>query len=163
MHTPPDAQQTHPSHSRFRRRDVLFLCTANSARSQMAEAFLRRLVGDRLRVLSAGLKPQPIHPMTLRVMDEIGIDISGQTSKSIDDLKDIESILFVIILCGEAERGCPATFARAAVRLSWPFDDPAEPCPDERTQVARFRRIRDQIRRRVETWAYEDLPAGWSA
>ncbi len=86
---------------------VLFLCTGNSARSQMAEALLRGIAGDRFEVFSAGLAPQGINPLAVRVMKEIGLDLSGQESKKIDQFLDQENIGYVITLCAQAESRCP--------------------------------------------------------
>ena len=89
---------------------VLFLCTGNSARSQMAEAFLRSYAGDRYEAYSAGLEPKEIHPLTKKVMDEIGIDISGQNSKSLKDYMGRLHFGYLITVCSQADANCPTAF-----------------------------------------------------
>lgn len=140
---------------------VLFLCTGNSARSQMAEAFLRQMAGDRFEAHSAGLSPRPIHPMTRRVMQEVGIDISGQRSKGLNELKLTGSILFLVILCAGAEEGCPDSFAPAATRLAWPFEDPSKATGSESARLKKFREARDAIRARLEAWLDQEVPREW--
>lgn len=146
-----------------RKRKVLFLCTGNSARSQMAEAFLRKRAGHAFEVASAGLQPREIHPMTYQVMGEIGVDLKGHRSKSIDDIHGVGTVLYVIFVCSAAEQACPQTFAPAAVRLSWPFDDPSAASGDESTRLLKFREVRDQIKQRIETWLAEEVPVNWLA
>jgi len=103
---------------------VLFLCTGNSARSQMAEAFLRRYGGDRFEVYSAGLEPEEIHPLTRRVMAEAGYDLAGQRAKSLTEYMGREHFGYLITVCSDAEAACPI-FPGMGTRLHWPFDDPA--------------------------------------
>lgn len=152
-----DSPQAGPSRKR-----VLFLCTGNSARSQMAEAFLRRLAGGQFEVHSAGLNPREIHPLTRKAMHEVGIDISGQRSKGLDALRNVPGFLYLIIVCSSAEKDCPSTFAPSAIRMSWPFDDPSKAVggPDE--QLRAFRKVRDEIRHRIERWLREELPPSWA-
>lgn len=125
---------------------LLFLCVANSARSQMAEGLARHLFGDRVSVQSAGSEPTRINPQAVEALADIGIDISGQHSKSVDEI-DADTVDLVITLC--ADEVCPA-FLGKAQQLHWPFPDPAgaEDEPDA------FRTVRDQIRARLES----DLP-----
>ncbi len=132
-------------------RSILFLCVANSARSQMAEGLARALFGDTVRVQSAGSAPSRVHPLAVRAMAEVGIDISGQRSKSVDQIAP-DSVDLVITLC--AEEVCPAFLAEVP-RLHWPIEDPArsEPGEDEASQLERFRRAREQIRGRLEVLA----------
>ena len=131
-----------------RSRGILFLCTGNSCRSQMAEGFARRLAPDGFKIYSAGVLPKEIHPFAVRVMNEVGIDISGQRSKGIEAIP-IETIDFMITLCGEAEEACPA-LATNVERQHWPLRDPALAPGAEEEQLKIFREVRDQIRRRVE-------------
>ena len=131
-----------------RSRGILFLCTGNSCRSQMAEGFARRLAPDGFKIYSAGVLPKEIHPFAVRVMNEVGIDISGQRSKGIEAIP-IETIDFMITLCGEAEEACPA-LATNVERQHWPLRDPALAPGTEEEQLKIFREVRDQIRRRVE-------------
>src|SRR5438876_5268171 len=104
---------------------ILILCTGNSCRSQMAEGVLRAMAGDIVEVRSAGSKPAGyVHPLAIQVMAEIGIDISGQKSKSLNEFLH-QPIETVITICPEAEKGCPV-FPGEIARLHWPLDDPAQ-------------------------------------
>ena len=133
---------------------VLFLCTGNSARSQMAEALLRKHAGDRLEVHSAGLEPKGIHPYTIRVMDEIGVDIRGQSSKDVMTYMGRVHFGVVITVCDNAEKNCPI-FPFTTTRLHWPFEDPARfEGPDE-AKLAKFRDARDLIDARIRAWLAE--------
>lgn len=131
---------------------VLFVCTANSARSQMAEGLLRHLAGDRFEVFSAGTRPSKVNPNAIRAMEEIGIDISTHHSKSVDGFAG-QSLDFVITVCDSARESCPF-FSGGRARLHHSFEDPAAAPADE--QMQRFRVVRDQIRRWLET---EFLPS----
>ena len=122
---------------------ILFLCVANSARSQMAEGLAREIFGARAVVQSAGSQPSRVSPYAIDVMREIGIDLSGHTSKSVDSI-DPGNIDTVITLC--AEEVCPVFLGRA-LRLHWPFPDPAAAPDAEKPQ--RFREIRDAIAARL--------------
>lgn len=124
---------------------LLFLCVANSARSQMAEGLARHFHGDRLEVQSAGSKPCFVHPCALDALAELGIDISGQRSKSVQEI-DPATVDIVITLC--AEEVCPA-FLGLARRLHWPLPDPAGRATPE-TLMDGFREVRDELRRRLE-------------
>ena len=130
---------------------VLFLCTGNSARSQMAEAFLRKYASDRFEVYSAGLEPKGIHPYTRQVLEEIGIDISGQSSKDLSLFLGKEHFGYLITVCANAERRCPI-FPGISTRLHWPFDDPAAIEGSEAERLAAFRRVRDEISAKVQEW-----------
>jgi arsenate reductase (thioredoxin) len=136
-------------------RKILFLCTGNSARSQMAEAFLRNLGGDKYDVYSAGFEPKGVHPFAVQVMQEIGIDISDQVSKSVKEFMGRMIFDDAIIVCRKAEENCPKLSADARSISRWVFDDPvrAEGTVDER--LARFREVRDQIQSRVKLWLVE--------
>src|SRR5262249_27225298 len=123
---------------------VLILCTGNSARSQMAEGVLRRDGGDAFEVESAGLRPGGVRPEAIQVMHEIGIDISGRRSKSVDEFSGQE-FDYVITVCDNAKESCPA-FPGKAERIHWGFDDPAAVEGDDATRLAVFRRVRDEIR-----------------
>ena len=133
------------------RERVIFLCTGNSARSQMAEALLRRAAGDRFEVYSAGLKPKGIHPLTRQVLAEIGCDMAGQRSKGLDEYLGRLSFTFLITLCGNAEETCPV-FPGVGQRLYWPFDDPAAAEGSDAEKLAAFRRVRDAIAARIQAW-----------
>ena len=130
---------------------VLFLCTHNSARSQMAEAILRHLAGDRYEVLSAGLEPTVLHPMAIEVMQEIGIDISGQRSKSVVEFLAKVPVKIPIIVCRKYEENCPSIWPFASEVLSWPFDDPAEEASSP-GGLQHFRRVRDEIEGKIREW-----------
>ncbi len=132
---------------------VLFLCTGNSARSQMAEAFLRSYAGDRFEVHSAGVEPKGhILPDVLAVMKESGLDISDQRSKSVSEYLGKVHFSYVITVCGDAEKNCPAIFLNMGKHEHWPFDDPAkfEGSDSERLNFTRV--VRDQIALRVQEW-----------
>jgi arsenate reductase len=137
---------------------VLFLCTGNSARSQMAEGFVRKYGGDHFEVYSAGLEPKGINPYTVRVMNEVGIDLSGQWSKSISEYWMKKTFGYVITVCSRAEQNCPI-FPGITTRLHWLFDDPAECGGSEEECLARFREVRDQIDQRVRAWVGEMVAA----
>lgn len=127
---------------------ILFLCTANSCRSQMAEGFARKLAPQGLRIYSAGTEPKGVHPLAIKVMQEVGIDISDQTSKGIEKVS-LEKVDLVVTLCGEAAEICP-TLPKKAEHLYWPIPDPALARGDEKTVLQAFRQARDEIRARVE-------------
>lgn len=131
---------------------VLFLCTGNSARSQMAEAFLRKYAGDRLESYSAGLEPKGINPFTIKVMDEIGIDISSQSSKGISTYLGKVLFQYLITVCDDAEKNCPTVWPGVNQRLHWSFQDPASFEGTEDEKLAVFRQVRDQIEQRVKEW-----------
>ncbi len=127
---------------------VLFLCTHNSARSQMAEGFLRHLGGDRFEVFSAGTEATRVRPLAIQVMAELGIDISGQHSKTLDRYVN-EPFDEVITVCDTAAEVCPV-FPGAVHRRHWSFEDPSKATGSEAEQLAVYRRVRDEIRSRIE-------------
>ncbi len=129
---------------------VLILCTGNSARSQMAEGLLRHDEGDRFEAFSAGVEPSEMRPLAIEAMRELGIDISGQRSKSVDEFSG-EEFDYVITVCDNANERCPV-FPGQTKRIHWSFEDPAAAGGDEAAQLAVFRRVRDQIRRRLSEW-----------
>jgi arsenate reductase len=126
---------------------VLFLCTGNSCRSQMAEGLLRHLAAERFDVASAGTEPSTVNPLAIAAMREIGIDISGHRSKSATDFLR-EHFAYVITVCDNANERCPI-FPFAVKRLHWPLDDPAAAVGNEAERMAGFRRVRDDIAQRV--------------
>lgn len=134
---------------------VLFLCTGNTARSQMAEAFLRQYAGDRFEAYSAGLDPAEIHPYVHRVMEEIGIDISGQRSKHVKEYMGKLHFGYTITVCSVAEEKCPSVFPGMGQRLHWAFDDPAAFVGSEEEKLEKFREVRDQIDERIKEWLAE--------
>ena len=135
-------------------RSVLFLCVANSARSQMAEALARARWGARVRVQSAGSRPSRVNPYAIAVMAERGLDLASHTSKSVDTI-DPASVDLVITLC--AEEVCPA-FLGSARRLHWPIPDPAskDPSIPRDEMLRRFRTARDTIKAKLEAFARDE-------
>lgn len=136
---------------------VLFLCVGNSARSQMAEAFLRKYGGDYFEVHSAGLEPKGINPYTKQVLEELGIDISGQRSKMVKEYLGKLSFKYLITVCSTAEEKCPTIFPGVNQRLSWPFEDPAAFVGSEEKTLEKFRTVRDQIETQIKTWVAEQV------
>jgi len=134
---------------------VLFLCTGNSARSQMAEAFLRRRAGDLFEVHSAGLEPKGSKPFTVRVMQEIGYDLSEQRAKDVIEYLGKVHFGYLITVCAHAEEHCPKTFLGVSERIHWPVDDPAAFIGSEAETLQRFREARDEIAARIEAWLAE--------
>jgi arsenate reductase len=127
---------------------VLFLCTHNSARSQMAEGMLRNLAEGRFEVHSAGTEATHVRRQAIKVMDEIGIDISGQESKTLARYLG-QPFDYVISVCDEANEACPV-FPGAKNRLHWSLEDPSRADGSEEERLAVFRRVRDEIRERIE-------------
>jgi arsenate reductase (thioredoxin) len=127
---------------------VLFVCTHNSARSQMAEGLLRHLAGERFEAHSAGTEATHVRPLAIRAMDEIGIDVSGQESKTLDRYVG-ERFDYVITVCDEANDACPF-FPGAKNRLHWSFEDPSQAEGSEEERLKVFQRVRDEIRERIE-------------
>jgi arsenate reductase (thioredoxin) len=136
---------------------VLFLCTGNTARSQMAEAFVRKYAGDRLDPHSAGLEPKMLSPYAIQVMDEIGIDISGQRSKGVDTYLGKVFFSYMITVCDHAEKNCPTAWMGIQNRLHWSLDDPAKFEGSEAEKLTKFRQVRDQIDILVQNWLAEVL------
>ena len=131
---------------------VLILCTGNSCRSHLAEGLLRAAAGDLLEVASAGSKPAGyVHPLSVEVMQELGIDISSHHSKHMDEFlsKDVET---VITVCGNADQACPM-FPGQRNRHHWGFDDPAHAMGSKEEQLVVFRQVRDEIKRVFEAYA----------
>lgn len=126
---------------------ILFLCTGNSCRSQMAEGFARALGGDKVEVYSAGIEPVGLNPSAVAVMAEAGIDISRQTSDPIGP-EILSKADLIVTLCGDARDKCPVT-PPTIRREHWPFRDPAKAEGDEEEIMAVFRTVRDEIRERV--------------
>ena len=128
-------------------RKVLFLGTANSCRSQMAEGWLRHYAGDRADVFSAGTNPARLNRIAVAVMRESGVDISAHRSKPVDELAKVE-FQFVITVCDAVCQECPG-YPGALYQLQWSFDDPAEATGSEQERLAVFRRVRDEIAEQV--------------
>ncbi len=126
---------------------VLFLCTGNSCRSQMAEGWARALGGGQVEASSAGTEPKGLHPLAVEVMAEAGVDISKQRSKSVDELRG-QAFDCVVTVCDRACEACPV-WPGAREQLHWSFDDPAEASGSEAERRQVFRRVRDEIQGRV--------------
>lgn len=137
-----------------RKKKILFICTHNSARSQMAEAFLRFFYDDFYEALSAGTEPTGIHPLTVKVMSEVGLDLSTQRSKSVDEFVGQE-IDLVITVCESAREKCPF-FPYGKKRIHYSFPDPASTPGSEKDQLEVFRWVRDKIK----TWVNENFEPG---
>ncbi len=135
---------------------VLFLCTHNSARSQMAEGLLRSLAGDRFEAFSAGTEATHVRALALRAMGEIGIDISGQESKTLQRYLH-EQFDRVITVCDDAAEACPY-FSGARERLHWSFPDPSKASGSEDEQLAAYRTVRDAIKARIEADLIDRVP-----
>ena len=140
-----------------RKRVVLFLCTGNSCRSQMAEALLRRHGGGRFEVHSAGTSPHPIAERTKQVMAEVGVSLDGHRPKHVDGLLEALTVDYLITVCSNAEETCPAVWPRSPdlQQLHWPFDDPAAATGSDEDKLALFRRVRDQIDATIRAWLAE--------
>ena len=130
------------------RRRVLFLCTHNSARSQMAEGLLRHMSGDRFEVMSAGTEATRVKPQAIEVMGEIGIDISSQESKTLERYLG-EPFDYVVTVCDDANETCPV-FPEAKSRLHWSFRDPSQATGTDEERLEAFRTARDEIQVRIE-------------
>jgi len=129
---------------------VLFLCTGNSCRSQMAEGWLRHMGGDRFEVFSAGIEAHGQNPRAIKVMKEVGVDISGQKSKILDP-ELLKTIDLLVTVCGHADEHCPMVPATCE-KQHWPLNDPARATGSEEDVMAEFRCVRDQIRARIEAF-----------
>ena len=137
---------------------VLVLCTGNSARSQMAEGILQHDFGDRFEVFSAGNRPSHVRPEAIHVMDEIGIDISGQRSKHLNEFAG-QQFSYVITVCDQARESCPV-FPGVVQQLHWSVDDPAAVEGDQRQRLAAFRAARDELRKVLRNFdRYAHTPA----
>jgi arsenate reductase (thioredoxin) len=134
---------------------VLFLCTGNSCRSQMAEGWLRHIAGDRIEVCSAGTKPAGLNPLAVAVMREAGVDISSHHSKHVNAFSK-QDFLFVITVCDSARETCPV-FPGALYESHWSFDDPATATGSEEERLVVFRRVRDEIACQVRQFAEREL------
>lgn len=139
--------------SEMSKQRVLFICIHNSARSQMAEAWLRSLCGDRFEAASAGLQPGKLNPLVVRVMAEAGIDISGHGTQSVDEvLQRGEQFDYIVTVCDEASaEQCPI-FPGPGQRMHWGFADPSAVKGTEEEKLAQIRGIRDEIHAQIDAW-----------
>ncbi|MGC1378819.1 MAG: arsenate reductase ArsC [Anaerolineales bacterium] len=131
---------------------VLFLCTGNSARSQMAEAFLNKYAGERFEAYSAGLEPKGVNPLTIKVMNEVGVDMSAHTSKGVATYLGKVLFQYLVTVCDNAEKNCPTVWPGVNHRLHWSFEDPAAFDGADNEKLEKFRQVRDQIEQKVKTW-----------
>lgn len=129
---------------------VLFHCTGNSCRSQMAEGFLRHMAGDKFEVFSAGVKPTQVNPLAIKVMAEVGVDISSHRSKSVMEFIR-QKFDYVITVCDNAKQTCPV-FPGKYEKIHWSLEDPAEATGTEEEKLVVFRKVRDQINDKIEEW-----------
>ena len=135
---------------------ILVLCTGNSARSQIAEGFLRQYKGERFAVGSAGTDSKPqLHPLAVRAMSEVGIDISQNKPKDLSAFLGHQPVRHLLIVCDKANQSCPRIWPGAYTRTFMPFDDPAAATGSEEEQLAVFRRIRDEIDSAMRRWVPE--------
>ncbi|NTU98179.1 MAG: arsenate reductase ArsC [Chlorobiaceae bacterium] len=143
-----------------RKKNVLILCSGNSARSQMAEGMLRKMAGDRFEVLSAGLEPKTVvHPLAIEVMLESGIDISAQKPKTVEVYLGKTPVHYLIVVCSKAQDTCPRIWPGLmdCNRFYWPLDDPAEQTGTREELLARFRSVRDELEERLREWTESTL------
>ena len=132
---------------------ILVLCTGNSARSQMAEAWLRKYKGEHYAVASAGTEPKSeVHPLAVRAMREAGIDIRDQRPKNLSEFMGKLPVKHVLIVCDNANQSCPRVWPGMGTRTFMPFDDPAAAAGSEEERLQVFRRVRDEIRDAVQKW-----------
>jgi arsenate reductase len=136
---------------------VLFLCSGNSCRSQMAEALLRKHAGERFQVYSAGMEPKEIHPMTRQVLAEIGLDMKGQCPKGLEEYLGKIMVSYLIVVCAKAGETCPTAWPGSPLMqmIFWPFDDPTVFEGTDIQKLEKFRQVRDQIEERIKTWIVE--------
>ena len=147
-----------------KKQNVLFLCTGNSCRSQMAEGLLRHLGGERFEALSAGLEPNDeVHPLAIQVMKEIGIDISSQQPKAVDVYLGKTMIHYLIVVCNKAQSTCPRIWPGLPneKRYYWPVNDPAEISGTTEERLAVFCEVRDELKEKITSWLY-DISMGTS-
>ena len=123
---------------------ILFLCTGNSCRSHMAKGFAKKMLLKEMKIFSAGLEPKGIHPVAVKIMQEVGIDISHQKSKNISEIP-LYKINIVITLCGDAAENCPI-FPGKVERIHWEIEDPAKAKGSEKEITQAFRKVRDKIK-----------------
>lgn len=135
---------------------VLFLCTGNSARSQMAEALLRHHGKDEYEAYSAGVEPHGINPFTEKVMAEAKVSMEGQYSKDLIEYLGKEHFSYLITVCSNAEERCPSAFPGVSNRLSWLFDDPAAVDGSDEEKLDKFRQVRNQIEEKIKEWLFEE-------
>jgi arsenate reductase len=137
------------------KRTVLFLCTGNSCRSIMSEALLRDRFGDRFDAYSAGTDPKGVHPMTIEVLNEIGVDTSPLRSKGVKEYLGKLWVHYLVIVCQSADESCPRIFPGMVERLFWKFDDPPAFKGSEEEKLNKFRQVRNEIDEAIDRWVKE--------
>jgi arsenate reductase len=140
------------------KKNVLFLCTGNSCRSIMAEALLRERASDRFNVFSAGTAPKGVNPLTIQVLQEMGVETDSLRSKSVSEFLGRLPAHYVIVVCHDAQESCPRIFPGAGQRMFWPVDDPPACSGTDEERLDRFREVRAQIDRRIQGWLDEVGP-----
>jgi arsenate reductase len=135
--------------------NVLFICTGNSARTQMAEAFLRKHGGELYEAHSAGVNPRGLNPLTIQVMNEVGIDVSNQKSKGPEAYLGTKLFAYVISVCADAEEDSPTAWPGVEIRTQWSFEDPTRFVGTEAEKLAKFREVRDLIEKKIQEWLAE--------
>ena len=131
---------------------VLFLCSQNSCRSQMAEALLRHRGGDRFEAHSAGLTPAAIHPMAKRAMEEMGLSLEGHRPKGVEEYLGKLPVRFLITVCSGAAKACPSVWPGVMNREDWGIEDPATAEGSDQERMAVFRRVRDELDAKIQAW-----------
>lgn len=134
------------------KRNVLILCTANSARSQMAEALLRHKAGDRFEAYSAGIEPSRVNPFAVKAIEDLGISMTGHRSKHLDEYLGKLPVHVLITVCDSAAGKCPSVWPGVENRMHWPFEDPAAIDGSDDEVLAKFREVRDQISAKLDEW-----------
>jgi arsenate reductase len=134
---------------------LLFLCTGNACRSQMAEGFLKHLAPDKFEVFSAGINPTQVNPLAIKVMNEVGIDISRQKSKSVKEFLG-QQFNYVVTVCDNAKQICPV-FPGTYSKMHWNLEDPAEVQGTEEEKLYVFRKVRDEIKGKIKTFISETI------
>jgi arsenate reductase (thioredoxin) len=134
---------------------VLILSTGNAARSQMAEAFLKKYAVGQFEVYSAGSEPKSLDPLTRKVMEEMGLNLSDQYSKGVKDYLGKMIFRYLIIVCAKAEQHCPTTYPGIREKIFWRFEDPVAFTGSEEEKLAKFREVRDKIEKRIKLWLQE--------
>jgi arsenate reductase (thioredoxin) len=134
------------------KQSVLFLCMDNSARSQIAEAFLRKYAGDLFDAHSAGVEPNDVNPLTLQVMNEVGMNIANQRSKGLEVYFGKTFFHYVITVCDDAEKNCPTVWLGIHTRMHWSFEDPAKFGGTKEERLTKFRETRNLIENKIRGW-----------
>jgi arsenate reductase len=143
----------------MQKQSILVLCTGNSCRSQMAEGFLRKYKGDRYDVHSAGTEPKDrVHPLAVRVMREVGVDISAHRPKDVGEFLGKLALAHLLIVCDNANASCPRVWPGSLSRTFMPFDDPAHATGSDDQVLAVFRRVRDEIDAAMKEWTPSGKP-----